>query len=256
MSDASEKSVSAVTGLVRDIVTDVFGLLDGLRSAVEALIRSREQEGVALLRQDLAVLRPDIEAVIRYGGRMVAGAGFVPAPGTLTDERMWLEWWVRSEEPEAVRRLLINLDPTSDHYVDFTRLPWYDTPMRTGRPHITGPYVDYVCTDEYSLTFTMPVGPTAGAGQGPLGVVGADIYVSDLEPRLLPHLARMAAPALLVNAQGRVVVSTTARHTTGSLIHHADLKTPKTAGSSPAPNVSGTLHRCGDAPLSLVVLGS
>ncbi len=30
-------------------------------------------------------------------------------------------------------------------------------PERTGTRHLTGPYVDYLCTDDYTVTVTTPV---------------------------------------------------------------------------------------------------
>jgi hypothetical protein len=252
MSEAPDRSVTAVTELVRDIVAGVFGALDDLRAAAEALIRDRREAGAPLLRGDLARLRPTIEAVFGRTAGLVAGAGFVPVPGALADERQWLEWWMRSEQPGQLDRLVVDLDPGSDHYVDFTRLAWYETPLRTGRPHITGPYVDYFCTDEYSLTFTVPVGAASEGGPPLMGLVGADVYVSDLEPRLLARLARLAVPASLVNAQGRVVMSTSPVHTTGSLIRHPALTATASSSPHPAARTNGRLYPCGDSPLFLL----
>ncbi|MFI6360590.1 cache domain-containing protein [Streptomyces sp. NPDC050743] len=252
MSEGPDELIMAVTDLVRDIVANVFGALDDLRAATEALIRSRQAAGTPLYREDLAGLLPAIEAVIQRTGGLAAGAGFVPVPGTLADEQQWLEWWLRGEQTRPLRRLVVDLDPSSDHYLDFTRLAWYDTPLRTGRRHITGPYVDYLCTGEYSLTFTMPVTLPSGDSPGVYGVVGADVYVSDLEPRLLPHLARLAFPASLVNAQRRVVMSTSPMHTTGSLIRQVGPASPGAPSHRLATNVSGPLYQCGDSPLFLM----
>ena len=40
--------------------------------------------------------------------------------------------------------------------------------------HLTGPYVDYVCTDDYTITITTPV---RVAGRL-VGVVGTDAYAA------------------------------------------------------------------------------
>lgn len=42
-------------------------------------------------------------------------------------------------------------------FYDYTALPWFVVPRETGGRRVTGPYVDWVCTEEYTLTFTVPL---------------------------------------------------------------------------------------------------
>jgi hypothetical protein len=178
---------------------------------------------------------------------LVIGAGFVAAPGALTDQEFGFGWWTR--DGDATEQLVISFDPASDEFLDYTRQSWFTVPRDTGRRHINGPYVDYLCTDEYTLTFTVPVsGPRAFAG-----VVGADIYVREFEHAVLPKLRALGEPAALVNAQGRVIVSTSARQATGSLVRAVDVPAWWTSGSdSPRPSTT-RLRRCGDTPIALLV---
>jgi hypothetical protein len=130
------------------------------------------------------------------GRHHVVGAGFVAARGALSDRPLYLAWWQGDD-----RRLLAEPTLSATETFDYTRRPWFANPERTGRSHITGPYVDYVCTDEYTVTATAPV-----VADGRLvGVVGADTLVETLERLLLPGLR--AADATLVNEHGRAVVS-------------------------------------------------
>ena len=73
-------------------------------------------------------------------------------------------------------------------------------PRATHQTHITGPYVDHLCTCDYIVTLTMP---TEIDGRM-IGVVGADIYVKRLEQELLPAMLVATERLALVNAPGRV----------------------------------------------------
>jgi hypothetical protein len=130
------------------------------------------------------------------GPHHLVGAGFVAARHALSDKPLYLAWWQGDD-----RRLLAEPTLNASETFDYTRRPWFTNPERTGQPHITGPYVDFVCTDEYTVTATAPV----VAGGHMVGVVGADTLVETLEGMLLPGLR--AADATLVNEHGRAVVS-------------------------------------------------
>jgi hypothetical protein len=130
------------------------------------------------------------------GPHHLVGAGFVAARGALSDKELHLAWWQGDD-----RRLLAEPTLTATDTFDYTRRPWFANPERTGQRHLTGPYVDVVCTDDYTVTATAPV----VVGGRMLGVVGADTLVETLEGMLLPGLR--AADATLVNEHGRAVVS-------------------------------------------------
>ena len=86
-------------------------------------------------------------------------------------------------------------------------------PRRTGQRHVAGPYVDVHGTGRYLLTFTEPVfidGEFAG-------VAGADIPVRRFETHLLGLLRRLPGPFVLVNHEGRVVLSTAPQWLVGEL---------------------------------------
>ncbi|HQA24233.1 MAG TPA: cache domain-containing protein, partial [Rhodoglobus sp.] len=97
-------------------------------------------------------------------------------------------------------------------------LEWWRVPAATGAPHITGPYVDYLCTDDYTLTLTVPVMYDGRM----IGVAGADLYVNDIERTLLPHVRAIGSTATVVNASRRVVVSTDPHRPTGAILRPDD----------------------------------
>lgn len=163
---------------------------------------------------------------------LIVGAGFVAAPDFLPGAPWHIAWWLGkynslgvqragpagSETVGAItRRLRTTENPESESFRDYTLLEWWRVPEETRLPHITGPYVDYLCTDEYTLTLTVPV----ESGGRMVGVVGADLYVGDVERMLLPALRSLGnslgGRATLVNRAARVVVSADPHRATGSL---------------------------------------
>jgi hypothetical protein len=128
----------------------------------------------------------------------VVGAGFVAHQGWLSDRELYLAWWQGDEKQPLAERGV----PLGHHVFDYTRHEWFATPRATGARHVTGPYVDYVCTDEYVLTATVPVhvhGQYAG-------VAGADTRLETFE-RLMREPLRDGGDVVLVNSHSRCVVA-------------------------------------------------
>jgi DNA-binding FadR family transcriptional regulator len=177
-------------GAVVEALAEVFRALEALGGELGELIDARGP----LRREDLEALRPTILALL---GGIVTGAGIVAAPGLLSDAPRWLEWWWTGARgvPEALR---VNLDPAAPDFYDYTRADWYTT----REPRISGPYVDYACTNEYALTLAVPL-----TGRG---VAAADVLVSTLERTVVPALAALGRPVALTNAHGRVIASSSA----------------------------------------------
>lgn len=162
-------------------------------------------------REDLIDLRGAIADVIARPG-LVSGTGVIVSPGILTDAPYWMEWWWATPkgDPEALR---LNLEPSAPDFFDYTTAEWYLMPEQTGARYIAGPYVDYSCRNDYALTLSQPV----RAGGRFVGVAALDINAARLEYWVLPLLASLAGPTTLVNAAGRVIVSTSANVWPGQL---------------------------------------
>lgn len=147
------------------------------------------------------LIRPVVEELVQLPGGYAAGAGFIANAGLLGPERSYIAWW-QGPDLEHVDALA-NFSPNSiSRYV---KAEWFRIPVETGRAHVTGPYVDFLCTDEYVLTFTHPVftrpdGPVAG-------IVGIDVTVQRLERGAMAALRRIGGRATLANADGRAIVS-------------------------------------------------
>ena len=143
----------------------------------------------------------------------------------------------RSALARPARRCAGSRRPRTEHaesFRDYTTLEWWRVPSTHARPHITGPYVDYLCTDDYTLTLTMPVLHDGAM----IGVVGADLYVNDIERALLPSVRSIGRAGDVVNASGRVVVVDRPHRPTGSVLRVDDLR-ERLAAAAPSRSTSG-----------------
>lgn len=241
---------------VNAVFDSIFESVDLWRVAVEHHVEARTGVVTRAGIDDLIdeVVLPE---VAKEGSRII-GAGFVAAPGLITDAQWHLSWWLgdmntfgMGATAPHIRRLEVVEDPAAESFRDYTTLEWWRTPQRTGRRHITGPYVDYLCTDEYTLTLTVPV----FYGGASIGVVGADLYAEDLERALLPDLRAVGAAVTLVNASGRVLLSTDVHLATGSLLRMEGLAPALRNSATSATrldNGQDVIH-CADTGLALVV---
>lgn len=200
----------------------IFRDLDRMRAGLEGLFTAGPVDSPAVV----AAVEPHALAILDRG--VVFGAGFVAGRETLADHELYLAWWQGDD-----RQLLGESDaPASGAPFDYTRREWFRVPQETGRAHVTGPYVDYVCTDEYVVTCTAPV----LVGGRMVGVVGADVLVETLERLLLDTVS--ASGVTLVGDHGRTMVSADHRVAPGTLV---DLATVRERAV------------CGDLPLTVVV---
>ncbi|MET0726296.1 MAG: cache domain-containing protein [Leifsonia sp.] len=152
---------------------------------------------------------------------LLVGAGFIAAPDVVHGRGVHFAWWLgpldagplfgSTTEPT---RLDLTTRSHADYLRDVRSLEWYAVPATTQTTHVTGPYVDHLCSCDYILTLTMPV----SIEDRMLGVVGADIAVRRLEREILPRLLTIDEPLALVNASGRVIISTSPTARPGSLL--------------------------------------
>jgi hypothetical protein len=229
--------ITAAIGRVVVSVTEVGAAMAALAAAARA---GRNP----LRRADLAALRPLVAQVLARHRGFAAGAGVVLAPDALADAPRCIDWWW-ADRGTGPGHLEVDLDPASAEFYDYTTTEWYREPARTGQPCIAGPYVDYICTHEYTFTVSVPVMDDGRF----VGVAGADILAGEVERMLLPKLSllgRPGRPAVLVSGNGRVIASSTARILPGTVLRPpaASMKTaadplPWMLVSGPAPTARG-----------------
>jgi hypothetical protein len=150
----------------------------------------------------VATLRPHLRANLDAFASLAIAGGIVAAPGLVSDAYYCIEWWWRpvNGAPEALR---VSLDPAMPDFFDYVNDDWFEVPISTGANHVAGPYVDYSCTNQYSITLSVP----AFLGDHPLGVAAMDVPLDRLERRILSALFTEPADSALVNSHGRVIAS-------------------------------------------------
>ncbi|WP_062314216.1 cache domain-containing protein [Demequina rhizosphaerae] len=182
-------------------VSDWRDRLEGVLSGGDARAADVDEAVEWLVAPSLADSRPTL------------GAGFVAAPGFLEDAPWHLAWWASAANgvglggrPGTLRRLVSIEDPLDESFHDYTRLEWWRGAVLGRGAYLAGPYVDYLCTDELTLTLTMPVEADGRVA----GVVGADLSVARLERLTDGVIGAASVPAVLGTAAGRVIAATDA----------------------------------------------
>jgi hypothetical protein len=237
---------AAVAAQVRCTLEAVFDAVADTRTDTTALLTRVAVQGRRPATVDLAALRPGLHLRLTRQ-ELVSGAGFVAAPGLLSDVPAWLEWWQQGSDG-GVRPLLLDLDPAHSAYSDYTHWDWFALPRDTGQRAVAGPYVDYLCSDEYSLTLSAPVHVEGRF----VGVTAADVYLRHFEGAVVPLLQRLPGAAYLVNARGRVAASADPAHLAGSLTKGPDFAAVL-AAARPTRYEDLRLVPCDSVPLVLVM---
>jgi hypothetical protein len=237
---------AAVAAQVRCALEAVFAAVADTRADTTALLTRVAAQGRRPATVDLAALRPGLHLRLTRQ-ELVSGAGFVAAPGLLRDVPAWLEWWQQGSDG-GVRPLLLDLDPAHSAYSDYTHWDWFALPRDTGQRAVAGPYVDYLCSDEYSLTLSAPV----HVEDRFVGVAAADVYLRHFEGAVVPLLQRLPRAAYLVNARGRVAASADPAHLAGSLTKGPDFGAVL-AAARPTRHEGLRLVPCDGVPLVLVL---
>lgn len=217
--DGRHAGAMACAAAIGVLFEEAFTTLERWRVAVEEVLplaRPGDLDGLILDLVAPELVRPD---------PLLVGAGFIAAPGVAGNEALHFAWWLgplRDNPLLGTTTGPSQLDLASREYADYLRdfsaLEWYRVPQATHARHITGPYVDHLCTCDYILTLTQ----TVDSGHEMVGVVGGDVLVRSLESRVLPLLRAVETPAALISDSGRVIVSTLSGVPVGSLVRPSD----------------------------------
>lgn len=209
---------------------EVFRILDDWQPRLADALRPGTA-GSGLSLQDLnAAVRDDALAALDSPRVPIFGAGFIGSPEAFPGPASPLAWWQGPEKSH----LTATAEFCDRYFVEFQRLEWYRIPEQTHRSHVTGPYVDYLCSTEVTLTSSVPL---ILEGRF-IGVSCLDVLVEALEDILAPP-GMFGAPRLtILNDAARVVVSNNPLHSTGDVI------TPEPHGPAPL--------RCRRAPFRIL----
>lgn len=186
--------------------------LDGVFADVAALAEAAAGivAGPATSASALEALRPVVERIVVEQGGLVDSAGVSVVPGLLSDAETWHQWW------SLVGGKLVfvphNLNPASVNYYDYTEMTWFERPLASGRPELTGPYIDFGgAFDVKVVTAARPVPRDSQTG----AIAGADLSMEVIERALLQNLGRRDEHVALITETGKIVASNSARFAPG-----------------------------------------
>ncbi len=232
LADRDERA-HALIDLIDEFFDGVFAPLEAWLPALGEALAARLRQGPLTGSAIVALTEADAHRILETTERPLYGAGYC-ATAEMVSEGNPLAWW---QGPERSLLASSTFGP-GQAAIDLQRLEWYRVPAETHERHIAGPFVDYLCSNEITLTSALPVmldGRFAG-------VVCADVLVASIEDLLLPEVARLGSGSL-INANGRVIVSSDPGLETGDRLPGA--------GAAPGDRTTRSLRY----PFALVVSG-
>lgn len=232
MTKAPDKAIREAARIVDDYFSGpTHSLIDWVGPFAERVAEARRSEALTGGRID-ALVEPHALDTLAIPDAPVYGAGFIAAIDLPADARSHLAWWQGADR----KQLVLAAQSLNKEDIDYSELEWYRIPMSTGRPHMAGPYVDYLCSDEYTITIAVP----AEIDGERIGVAGLDMLVAEVERDLLPRFAALDRAVTVINSIGRIVVSTDPQCATGDAVRSTRwAELPRFA--------------CADVPLDVIV---
>ena len=209
------RSAPDVATAVSAVFSSVFDQLAEWRAPIEQVIAASAEVRPADL--DAAVAELVLPRIVEPDPLLV-GAGFIADDEVVRGRDVHFAWWLGPLEANPVlgsttepTRLDLTTRGYTEYLRDFRALEWYAIPATTRSAHVTGPYVDHLCTCDYILTLTMPVHARGAGEDGEAlreGRVAALVAVRGLSRELRAAFLDVPEPLALVNEAGRVVLST------------------------------------------------
>lgn len=191
----------------------VFDRLERWRPQLEAQLAAQLAEGPISGMQLSELVEGEANRVLTETELPLYGAGFCASDAIVTGGSP-LSWWQGPEQSPLVASTF----GLGQGAIDLRRLEWYRVPEATGERHVAGPFVDYLCSNQITMTSAVPLELDGRFA----GVLCADVLVATLEQELLP---RLGDGVTLLSAAGRVIVSADPEFETGDLFAQLDIAT-------------------------------
>lgn len=207
--------IDRANGILECVLNDAQHTASALAEAAAQILSGQTpapDSGLRLSTEQRLALQTHIQVALRLNP-WCNGAGFASyAASTGPDDGYWtLEWW--RQEGLSLQQAQLERNQETRRRLDFRAFAWFDLPARRLIPTVDGPYVDYICNGAYTITAAHPVVVRDAFA----GVAAVDVLVSTLDRMLLPALRKIGTPALVLNADSRVVTSTARGIRPGSL---------------------------------------
>lgn len=191
--------------IVENFFDEIFGILETWEPQVRADLEQRLSAGSLSGGQLALMVEEESLRILGQAKLPIYGAGFC-ASETVVAQGNPLAWW-QGPERTPLASSTFGVGPGA---VDLRRLEWYRIPELTGTRNVAGPFVDYLCSNEVTITSSLPI-HIHGVFSG---VLCLDVLVGSIEEFLLPRLVDRGVKTI-VNSSGRVVVSTDPQLETG-----------------------------------------
>ncbi|MDH6195525.1 hypothetical protein M2272_002165 [Mycobacterium frederiksbergense] len=197
---------------VDEFFDDIFAALEEWRPRLQQKLSTAIRFGSLSGAQLTNLIEDDAQKFLSAASLPLYGAGYCASENIVSNGNP-LAWW------QGPNRTLLSSSTfgPGQAAIDLARLEWYRVPHSSGKQHIAGPFVDYLCSNEITVTSSLPI-ELDGVFSG---VICADVLVSSLEDVLLPELAQLPGAAI-VNSSGRVAISTLVDYETGDRLPHWD----------------------------------
>ncbi|MFF7395417.1 cache domain-containing protein [Achromobacter sp. NPDC008082] len=201
-----DANIDRANGILECVLNDAQNTASALADATAQIFSGQTpapDSDLRLSAEQRRALQTHIQVALRLNP-WCNGAGFASyaAPEGPEDGYWTLEWW--HQEGRSLQQAQLERNQETRRRLDFRAFAWFDEPARRHRPIIEGPYVDYICNGAYTITAAHPVLVRDAFA----GVAAVDVLVSTLDRMLLPALRNIGTPALVLNADSRVVTST------------------------------------------------
>jgi hypothetical protein len=210
-----DRLAAEITNYLHITLDDLSRVLVDMQELLELVEREERQPS----RFDVSGIRESLQHCLRRPNHPMDRIGVATALDYLMDSPYWMEWWGYDSRGN-LEFVSHSLNPQQDAFYDYTNRSWFSVPQTSGTTAIIGPYVDFGGINSYSYTVTISM-PIITA-RGFAGVAGADILAGQFE-RFLFTVERDREPVVLVNADLRVIASTTSGHLPGDLLQAYDL---------------------------------
>lgn len=184
--------------VIDDFFDQVFApLKEWIPKLAEEISEQLDRTGKMTGAQLTQLVEQDSKELVSSTEYLVYGAGFCGSDYVVSTGNP-LAWW---QGPE-LRLLASSTFGPGQAEIDLSRLEWYRVPRSTHKAHVAGPFVDYLCSNEVTVTLSYPLIIRDHFA----GVACADLLVTTLEKTLQPRLDLPKQSALL-NTSGRIVLA-------------------------------------------------
>ena len=187
----------------------VFGELRLISSQFTQLIENKSAQNSKVADSDVKHMRPSlVKALMRLDGSAFS-LGIILDENVIPGTDYALSWLELSSDG-SIQEDSNSRYPWRGNFYEYTKAEWMSLPRLNREPVVVGPYVDF---DKYLLTLAVPI----VVSDHFIGVAAADVRLDDFERSVAYPLSRFELPCLIVNSEGRVVVSNTTSHPVGSI---------------------------------------